>query len=203
MYSKEFIDNIKVQYEIENVEEDELKYICNKLSHLVCGYRFRPSMSIVNLGLINCLKNNVGWFLTIDGINISISILKYDDFRQEDFKELRNISLLRLLDGKHMPCISGSKGYFAYLVPYKANPGILGVADPVFGDIIKVNPIISDLLVHHRVINITKINSIPSNIKKQIWYTENVKPFVIDIPDEVPNKPIYNDEEDVLTLETD
>ena len=203
MYSKEFIDNIKVQYEIENVEEDELKYICNKLSHLVCGYRFRPSMSIVNLGLINCLKNNVGWFLTIDGINISISILKYDDFRQEDFKELRNISLLKLLDGKHMPSISGSKGYFAYLFPYKANPGILGVADPVFGDIIKVNPIISDLLVHHRVINITKINSIPNNIKKRTWYIENVKPFVIDIPDEVPNKPIYNDEEDVLTLETD
>lgn len=203
MYSKEFIDNIKVQYEIENVEEDELKYICNKLSHLVCGYRFRPSMSIVNLGLINCLKNNVGWFLTIDGINISISILKYDDFRQEDFKELRNISLLRLLDGGHMPCVTGSKGYFAYLCPYKANPGILGVADPVFGDIIKVNPIISDLLVHHRVINITKINSIPNNIKKRIWYIENVKPFVIDIPDKIFNIPLYNDEDDVLTLETD
>lgn len=203
MYSKEFIDNIKIQYEIEDVDEDELKYICTKLSHLVCAYRFKPSMSIVNIGLLNCLKNNVGWFLTIDGINISISILKYDDFRQEDFKELRNISLLRLLDGRHMPCVTGSKGYFAYLCPYKANPGILGVADPVTGDIIKVNPMISDLLVHHRVINITKINSIPSNIKKRIWYIENVKPFVIDIPDEVPNKPIYSDEEDVLTLETD
>lgn len=203
MYSKEFIDNIKVQYEIEDVEEDELKYICTKISNLVCGYGFKPSITIVNSGLINCLKNNTGWFLTIEGIKITISILKYDDFRQEDFKELCNISLLRLLDGGHMPCVTGSKGYFAYLVPYKANPSILGVADPVTGDIIKVNPIISDLLVHHRVINITKINRIPDNIKRRVWYTENVKPFVIDIPDEVPNKPIYSDEDDVLTLETD
>lgn len=203
MYSKEFIDNIKVQYEIEEVEEDKLKYICTKISHLVCSYRFKPSMEIVYRGLLNCLQNSVGWFLTIKGINISISTLKFDDFRQGDFKELRNVSLLSLLDGKHMPCVSGSKGYFAYLIPYKANPCILGVADPITGDVIKFNPTIDNLLIYHRVISITRINSIPDKIKKREWYIKNVEPIVVDIPDEVPNKPIYSDEEDVLTLETD
>lgn len=203
MYSKEFIDNIKVQYEIEEVEEDELKYICNKISYLICGYRFRPSIQIVTSGLINCLQNNVGWFLTIDGIHVYISVLKYDDFRQKDFKELRNVSLLNLLDGKHMPCISGSKGYFAYLFPYTANPCIIAVADPITGDIIKFNPTITNLLVHHRVISITRINGIPKKIKNREWYIQNVAPLVVDIPDKIFNIPLYNDEDDVLTLETD
>ena len=204
MYSKEFIDNIKIQYEIEDVDEDELSYICNKLSYLIVKYRLKPSMTIVKTGLMNCLRNNVGWLLTIDGISISISVLKYDDFRQGDFKELRDISLLKLLDGKHMPCISGSKGYFAYLFPYKANPLMLGVADPITGNIIKFNPTIDSLLVHRRVISITRINNIPDKIKNRDWYIINVAPFVVDVPDEPsPSKSLYTDEDDVLTLETD
>lgn len=204
MYSKAFIDNIKVQYKIEAVDEDELNLICNKLSYLVAGYRFKPSMTIVKAGLINCLRNNVGYFLTIDGISISITILKYDDFRQGDFKELFDISLLRLLDSKHIPCISGSKGYFAYLFPYKANPCILAVAESITGNIIKCNPTLADILVHHRVISITRINNIPDKIKRREWYINNIVPFVVDVPDEPsPSKPLYTDDDDVLTLETD
>lgn len=204
MYSKEFIDNIKIQYEIEDVDDDELSYICNKLSHLIVNCGLKPSMTIVKVGLMNCLRNNVGWLLTIDGINIYISILKFDDFRQGDFKELRDISLLKLLDGKHMPCISGSKGYFAYLFPYKANSLMLGVAEPITGNIIKFNPTIDSLLEHHRVISITRINNIPDKIKKRDWYIINVAPFVVDVPDKPSSsKPLYTDEDDVLTLETD
>ena len=204
MYSKAFIDNVKIQYEIEKVDEDELSYICNKLSYLIVKYGLKPSMTIVKAGLMNCLRNNVGWFLTINGISVSITVLKFDDFRQGDFKELRNISLLKLLDGKHMPCISGGKGYFAYLFPYTANPLILGVSEPITGNIIRFNPNLSDILVHHRVISITRINNIPDKIKNQDWYINNVAPFVTDIPDEPsPSKPLYTDEDDVLTLETD